>query len=169
MEFIYQTMAQPLKHKNGCDKAVEILLVEDSATDAELTIRVLKKNNLATNLIHVENGAEALDFIFGGGKFADRDLLEVPKVIFLDVKMPKVDGLEVLARIRSNEKTRCIPVVMLTSSRQDPDIEASYALGVNSYIVKPVDYDNFFKAVSDVGAYWLRLNQGPYVNSTTVS
>lgn len=114
---------------------------------------------MANHLIHVEDGAEALDFIFGGGKLGDRDLLVVPKVIFLDVKMPKVDGLEVLARIRSDEKTRRIPVVMLTSSRQDPDIEASYALGANSYIVKPVDYDNFFKAVSDVGGYWLRLNQ----------
>lgn len=162
-------MAQPSEHKNGCDSGVEILLVEHSAPDAELTIRVLKKNNMADNLIHVENGAEALDFISGGGKFADRDLLAVPKDIFLDVKMPKVDGLEVLARIRSDEKTKRIPVVMLTSSRQDPDIEASYALGENSYIVKPVDYVNFFKAVSDVGAYWLQLNQGSYVNSTTVT
>lgn len=162
-------MAQPLEHKNRRDKAVEILLVEDSATDAELTIRVLKKNNLANNLTHVENGAEALDFMFGGGKFVDRDLLVVPKVILLDVKMPKVDGLEVLSRIRSNENTKLIPVVMLTSSRQDPDIEASYALGVNSYIVKPVDYDIFFKTVSDVGAYWLRLNQPPHVTSITVS
>ena len=169
MEFTNQAMAQPLQQKNRCFKAVEILLVDDSATDAELTIRVLKKKNLANNLIHLQNGAEALDFIFGEGKFADRDVLLVPKVIFLDMKMPKVDGLEVLARIRSNEKTKRIPVVMLTSSRQDPDIEASYALGVNSYVVKPVDYDNFFEAVSDIGAYWLRLNQGPQIKSTAVS
>lgn len=169
MEFINQTMAQPSQHKYGCDKAVEILVVEDSATDAEPTIRVLKKNNMANNLIHVENGAGALDFMFGSGKFADRNLLEEPKFIFPDVKMPKVDGLEVLARIRSNEKTRRIPVAMLTSSRQDTDIEASYALGVNSHMVKPVDYDNLFKAVSDVSAYWRRLNQRPHVTSTTVS
>lgn len=147
------------------DEEVEILLVEDNASDAELTIRALKKKNLANKLIHLQNGAEALDFIFARGKYHGRDILNVPKVILLDLKMPKVNGLEVLATIREDDKTRRIPVVVLTSSNEDPDIDACYALGVNSYIVKPVDFDNFVRAVSELGFYWLLLNQVPHPNT----
>ena len=146
---------------------VEILLVEDNASDAELTIRALKKKNLANNLIHLKNGAEALDFVFARGSYSGRDPDKVPKVILLDLKMPKVDGLEVLAKIKQDVRTRTIPVVVLTSSKEDPDIAACYALGVNSYIVKPVDFDNFFKAVSELGFYWLLLNQVPNSNSNS--
>ena len=149
------------------DTEVEILLVEDSVSDAELTIRALKKQNLANNLIHLKNGADALDFIFATGAYAGRDPLKTPKVILLDLKMPKVDGVEVLRRIRDHERTRNIPVVVLTSSKQDPDISACYALGVNSYIVKPVEFDNFLKAVSELGFYWLLLNQVPPHPSNT--
>lgn len=146
------------------DDEVEILLVEDSTSDAELTIRALKKKNLANKLIHLKNGAEALDFIFGRGQYSERSVLKVPKVILLDLKMPKVNGLEVLAQIRADENTRTIPVVVLTSSKEDPDIDACYRLGVNSYIVKPVDFDNFMRAVSELGFYWLLLNQVPHSN-----
>lgn len=146
---------------------IEIVLVEDNASDAELTIRALKKKNLANNLIHLKNGAEALDFIFAQGSYAGRDPYKVPKVILLDLKMPKVDGLEVLAKIRADERTKKTPVVVLTSSKEDPDIEACYALGVNSYIVKPVEFDNFFQAVSELGLYWLLLNQVPQQGGST--
>lgn len=138
---------------------IEILLVEDNLSDAELTIRALKKKNLANRLIHLTNGAEALDFLFGKGKYSDRNVSNLPKVVLLDLKMPKIDGLEVLEKIRADQRTKTIPVVILTSSKEDPDIEASYALGANSYIVKPVEFDNFVKAVSDLGLYWLLLNQ----------
>ncbi len=111
--------------------------------------------------------AEALDFLFAKGAYSDRDPLKIPKVILLDLKMPKVDGLEVLAKIRGDERTKKIPVVVLTSSKEDPDIEACYALGVNSYIVKPVEFDNFFNAVSELGFYWLLLNQVPHQPNTT--
>lgn len=146
---------------------VEILLVEDSLSDAELTIRALKKKNLANNLIHLKNGAEALDFIFGQGAYSTRDISVVPKVILLDLKMPKVNGLEVLAALRADVRTKSIPVVVLTSSKEDPDVDACYALGVNSYIVKPVEFDKFFKAVSELGFYWLLLNQAPPKGKTT--
>ena len=149
------------------DNGVEILLVEDNSSDAELTIRALKKKNLANNLIHLKNGAEALDFIFAQGAYSNRDPDKAPKVILLDLKMPKVDGLEVLAKIRGDERTKKIPVVVLTSSKEDPDISACYALGVNSYIVKPVEFDKFLKAVSELGLYWLLLNQVPHNHSTT--
>lgn len=149
------------------DEEVEILLVEDNTSDAELTIRALKKKNLANSLIHLRNGAEALDFIFAKGEFSGRDPHKIPKVILLDLKMPKVNGLEVLEKIRKDERTKRIPVVVLTSSREDPDIDACYALGANSYIVKPVDFDNFVKAVSEMGFYWLLLNQVPDSNATT--
>ena len=146
------------------DEEVEILLVEDNLSDAELTIRALKKKNLANNLVHLKNGAEALDFIFAKGNFEGRDRNKMPKVILLDLKMPKVNGLEVLEKLRSDAHARKIPVVVLTSSNEDPDIEKCYSLGVNSYIVKPVDFDNFVKAVSDLGLYWLLLNQVPNLN-----
>lgn len=144
------------------ENRVEILLVEDNMSDAELTIRALKKQNLANNLIHLKNGAEALDFIFARGDYAARDAERFPKVILLDLKMPKINGIEVLKEIRANKKTRIIPVVVLTSSKEDPDIEACYALGANSYIVKPVEFDNFIKAVSELGLFWLLLNQAPH-------
>ena len=144
------------------DNGVEVLLVEDNLSDAELTIRALRKQNLANSLIHLKNGAEALDYIFARGDYSARDMHRTPKVILLDLKMPKVDGLEVLARIRADERTRNIPVVVLTSSKEDPDIQACYALGVNSYIVKPVEFDKFLRAVSELGFYWLLLNQVPH-------
>lgn len=154
-----------MNEKNG----IEILLVEDNMSDAELTIRALKKRNLANHLIHLKNGAEALDFIFARGVYEDRNPNMVPRVILLDLKMPKVNGLEVLAQIRKDERTKAIPVVVLTSSREDPDIEACYALGVNSYIVKPVEFEKFMKAVSELGFYWLLLNQAPQQDTKIVS
>jgi two-component system response regulator len=133
---------------------VEILLVEDNASDAELTLRALKQRNLA-NQVHVcRDGAEAMDFFSGGTG-------PVPKVILLDLKLPKVDGLEVLRRLKLDGRTKSIPIVVLTSSREEPDIERAYALGANSYIVKPVDFEAFARAVSDVGLYWLLLNHPP--------
>ena len=140
---------------------VEILLVEDNPNDAELTIRALKKHNLANNLVHVKDGAEALEFIFATGHYAHRNISNGPKVILLDLKLPKVDGLDVLRKIKSDERTKIFPVVVLTSSKEERDIVESYKLGVNSYIVKPVDFDKFLTAVSDLGLYWMLLNQGP--------
>jgi len=140
---------------------VEILLIEDNMNDAEMTIRALKKNNIANKLIHLKDGAQALDFLFGKGQFEGRDLSKKPKLILLDLKMPKVDGLEVLGNIKADERTKTIPVVVLTSSKEHPDIERCYQLGVNSYIVKPVEFDSFLKAVSDLGLYWMLLNQSP--------
>ena len=140
---------------------VEVLLVEDNMHDAEMTIRSLKKVNLANNLVHVKDGEEALDFIFGQGKFAGRDIVNGPKVILLDIKMPKVDGIEVLRRLKSDDATKTIPVVIMTSSKEEQDVISSYKLGVNSYVVKPVDFEGFAKAVSQLGLYWLLTNQPP--------
>ena len=139
----------------------DILLVEDNPQDAELTIRSLRKRNLANHLVVVEDGEEALEYLFCRGRFAERDVNHLPKVVLLDLKLPKVSGLEVLRELKANEHTRLIPVVVLTSSRQDPDIEAAYALGANSYVVKPVDFDAFADAVSSLGLYWLLINQPP--------
>ncbi|MES2378882.1 MAG: response regulator [Bacteroidota bacterium] len=141
--------------------AVEILLVEDNIHDAELTIRALKKVNLSNNLVHVKDGEEALDFVFARGEYAGRDITQPPKVILLDIKMPKVDGIEVLRQIKLDANTKAIPVVIMTSSREEQDIINSYNLGVNSYIVKPVNFEAFAKAVSDLGLYWLIINQPP--------
>jgi two-component system response regulator len=141
------------------NEKVEVLLVEDNPHDAEMTIRALKKANLANKLIHVKDGAEALDFIFARGPFADREIENKPKVILLDIKMPKVDGIEVLRQIKSNDVTKAIPVVIMTSSKEEQDIITSYNLGVNSYVVKPVDFEGFAKAVSELGFYWLITNQ----------
>ncbi len=140
---------------------IEILLVEDNMSDAELTIRALKKNNLANKLVHLKDGAEALDFIFAQGQFSERKVENGPKVILLDLKMPKINGIEVLKKIKADERTKKIPVVVLTSSKEDPDIQECYRLGVNSYVVKPVDFEAFIKAVSELGFYWMLLNQAP--------
>jgi two-component system, response regulator len=146
---------------------IEILLVEDNMDDAEMTIRALKKVHLTNKLVHLENGGEALDFLFAKGKFENRELTNKLKVIFLDIKMPGIDGIEVLRRIKSNETTRNIPVVVMTSSGEDKDIIESYNLGVNSYVVKPVHFENFAKAVSELGFYWLLTNKTPGSFSTS--
>ena len=138
---------------------IEILFVEDSADDAALTIRALKKGGVTNKLHHVINGAEALDFLYCKGEFATRSAQEFPKLILLDLKMPKISGLQVLEKIKSDPNLKSIPVVMLTSSNEGPDIEKCFALGANSYIVKPVDSDNFFKTVKEIGLYWLLLSQ----------
>lgn len=143
------------------DNAVEILLVEDNPQDAEMAIRALKKNNLANNLIHVKDGEEALDFIFAKGIYSDRKGKSNPKVILLDLKLPKVGGLEILKEVKSNPNTKTIPVVILTSSKEESDMVESYKLGVNSYIVKPVDFDKFINCIKELGMYWLVVNQLP--------
>ncbi len=140
---------------------VEILLVEDNPTDAELAIMALQERNLANKLVWVKDGAEALDFIFASGVYADRQSATTPKVVLLDLRLPKVDGLEVLRRLKADERTRRIPVVVVTSSKEDRDVLASYDLGVNSYISKPVDFDEFAKVVSEMGFYWLLINRPP--------
>ncbi len=141
--------------------AVEILLVEDNPNDVELTLRALQKHNLANKVLVVKDGAEALEFIFSSGAYADRSIKTGPKLILLDLKLPKVDGLEVLRKIKSDERTKIIPVVVLTSSREEQDVVESYRLGVNSYIFKPVEFDKFTEAVSQLGLYWLLLNNPP--------
>jgi two-component system response regulator len=140
---------------------VEILLVEDNADDAEMAIHALRKKNLANKLIHLQDGEEALDFLFGTGKFAGRDVTLRPRLILLDLKMPKVDGMQVLAKVKSNDATKKIPVVILTSSKEDPDLSKCYELGANSYIVKPVEFDSFNNAVTELGMYWMLLNHPP--------
>lgn len=139
--------------------SLEILLVEDNANDAELTLLAFQEAHIANQVKVVRDGAEALDFLFCTGQYKERRMDERPKVILLDLKLPKIDGLKVLERIKSEPKTRSIPVVILTSSREDPDIQESYRLGANSYIVKPVDFLQFSEAVQELGFYWLLLNQ----------
>ena len=141
---------------------VEILLVEDNPTDAELAIRALRKNNLANNLVWVKDGAEALDFLFGKGVYADRKTNINLHVILLDLRLPKVDGLEVLRIIKNDDHTKNIPVVVLTSSKEDRDITQSYHLGVNSFISKPVEFEEFVKVVTQLGMYWLLVNH-PFI------
>ena len=145
------------------DRTVEILLVEDNPNDVELALHALKKNNIANRIEVVRDGAEALEFIFATGAYASRSIEHAPKVILLDLKLPKVDGLEVLRQIKADPRTRAIPVVVLTSSREERDIVESYNLGVNSYIVKPVDFEQFTEAVHTLGLYWLLLNQPPAI------
>jgi two-component system response regulator len=140
---------------------VDILLVEDNPQDVELTIRALKKHNITNRLIVLEDGAEAMDFIFCRGKYEQRGIANHPKVILLDVKLPKVSGLEVLRAIKGDERTRMIPIVMVTSSRQDPDIKTAYECGANSYVVKPLDFNAFVEAMSQLGLYWLLVNKAP--------
>ena len=141
---------------------VDVLLVEDNIDDAELAIRELRKHKVGNNLLHVKDGEEALDFIFGTGKFTGlRNIQYLPKVILLDIQMPKVNGMEVLEKIKADERTKAIPVVILTSSNQSPDIKKCYNLGVNSYIVKPVDFENYSKTIRELGLYWLLSNRPP--------
>ena len=145
--------------------AIEILLVEDSPEDLELTLRSLQKSKLSNRIEIARDGAEALDFIFCEGPHAGRRIEDTPKVILLDLKLPKVDGLEVLRRIKTDPRTKSIPVVVLTSSREQKDVVESYRLGVNSYIVKPVNFEGFIAAVQDLGMYWLLLNQSPKLDA----
>ncbi len=139
----------------------EILLVEDNPNDVELTLRALQKQNLATKVFVVKDGAEALDFIYATGVYANRKIDNLPKVILLDLKLPKVDGIDVLRKIKSDPRTKHAPVVVLTSSQEDRDVLETYKLGANSYIVKPVDFSNFVHAVSELGIYWGLLNKTP--------
>ena len=138
-----------------------ILLVEDNPDDEALTLRALKKNNIGNELVVVRDGAEALDFIFCQGAYAERNPRDMPQVILLDLKLPKIDGLEVLRRIRANENTKLLPVVILTSSKEEEDRLKGYSLGANSYVQKPVDFDQFIGAVRQLGLYWLVLNEAP--------
>jgi two-component system response regulator len=140
---------------------IEVLLVEDNPCDAEMTIRTLRKRNLVNQIVHVKDGQEALDWLFGTGAYAGRDPNQHPKVVLLDLKLPKVDGVEVLRALRADARTRLIPVVVMTSSLEDRDLVETYKLGVNSYVVKPVDFDAFSAAVAELGHYWLLTNQKP--------
>jgi CheY-like chemotaxis protein len=141
--------------------AVEILLVEDNPQHVELTLRALGKYNLANHVLVAKDGAEALEFIFATGPYSQRRIENGPKVILLDLKLPKVDGLEVLRRIKSDERTKAIPVVVVTTSEQEQDVVESYKLGANSYIVKPVSFEKFVQAVAELGFYWMLLNKPP--------
>jgi two-component system response regulator len=140
---------------------IEILLAEDNERDAEMTLRGLRKHNLSNRVHRVKDGAEALDFLFCTGAYADRGQEDLPKLILLDLKMPKVDGIEVLRRIKSEERTRALPVVMMTSSNEERDVVESYRLGVNSYIVKPIEFAGFAEVVAKIGFYWVLSNRVP--------
>jgi two-component system, response regulator len=160
-----QASAEPLTE---CDpggltlmKDKTILLVEDNPDDELLTLRALKKNDIRNEVVVVRDGAEALDYLFGTGSYAGRDMSVMPAVILLDLKLPKIDGLEVLRRLRSNDQTQLLPVVILTSSKEEQDLLTSYKLGANSYIRKPVDFTAFIEAIRELGLYWLVLNESP--------
>jgi CheY-like chemotaxis protein len=140
---------------------IEILFVEDSLDDAMLTLRAFKKSGFVNTVHHVKDGAEALDFIYAREEYATRNVKNHPKLILLDLKMPKMSGMEVLERIKSDPEFKSIPIVILTSSKEDPDIQQCYALGANSYIVKPVESENFFQVIKDIGMYWMVLSQLP--------
>ncbi|MBN9690902.1 MAG: response regulator [Verrucomicrobia bacterium] len=140
---------------------VEVLLVEDNPRDAEMTLRSLRRRHLANHVVHVKDGQEALDWLNATGNYVDRDCSQNPKLVLLDLKLPKVDGLEVLRSLRASPRTRLIPVVILTSSREDKDVIEGYELGVNSYVVKPLDFDKFSTAVAELGQYWLLVNETP--------
>lgn len=141
---------------------IEILFVEDNMDDAALTLRALKKGGLTNTIFHVKDGAEAFDFMYCKGVYASRNMAEPLKLILLDLKMPKVSGLEVLEKLKSDPAFKTIPVVILTSSKEDPDIKRCYELGANSYIVKPVESDNFFQTIKDLSFYWMISNQPPH-------
>lgn len=140
---------------------VEILLVEDNPNDAELTIRGLRKNKIANSILHISDGAEALDFFFATGKYEGRNMRVVPKIVILDLKLPKVSGIEILQKVKSDERTKSIPIVVLTSSKEERDVVESYKYGANSYIVKPVDFNKFIEAIKNLGLYWLLINEPP--------
>jgi CheY-like chemotaxis protein len=148
-----------MKEERMADREVEILLVEDNETDLELALRALRKVNLANKVLAVRDGAQALDYLFATGEFAGRNGAVHPRVVLLDLKLPKVDGIEVLRRIREDERTALVPVVVLTSSAEESDRIATYELGVNSFIVKPVEFDSFSRAVTEIGMYWMLLNR----------
>lgn len=139
--------------------AVEILIVEDNPRDSELTLRALKKHNLANNVLVAEDGVEALDFLFCRGKYEKRKISQSPKVVLLDLKLPKISGLEVLKAIKEDKQISRIPVVVVTSSKEEPDVKEAYRLGANSFVVKPVDFDQFINAMSNLGLYWLLINE----------
>ena len=143
------------------DQPTEVLLVEDNPNDVELTLRAFKKNNLVNKVHVVTDGAQALDFVFCTGAYSDRNIKNPPKVVILDLKLPKLDGKEVLRRIKSDERTKAIPVVIMTSSQEESDVCESYHLGANSYIVKPVDFKKFATTIADLGSYWLFINKLP--------
>ena len=140
-------------------ETADILIAEDNPNDAMLTIRSLKQHNLANRLVHVSDGQAAIDYLFANGAYSERDPLDLPKVVLLDLKLPKLNGLEVLSLIRGDPRTKFLPVVILTSSQEESDLIESYKLGANSYIVKPVEFENFSKAIYEVGLYWLLLNK----------
>jgi len=142
-----------------------ILLVEDNPDDVTLTERALKKSHILNKLIVTKDGAEALDFIFGTGTYSDRDMSIMPEVVLLDLKLPKIDGLEVLKQIRSDQRTKLLPVVILTSSKEEKDLINGYTLGANSYIRKPVNFNQLVEAIRQLGLYWLVLNEAPPVNN----
>ncbi len=139
----------------------EILLVEDNPDDVELTLRAFRKSKIANEIVVAHDGVEALDYLFATGQHAGRDNRTLPQLVLLDLKLPRIDGLQVLERIRANPKTKLLPVVILTSSTEEPDLKTGYRLGANSYIRKPVDFQEFVVAVSRIGLYWLLLNQPP--------
>jgi two-component system response regulator len=141
-----------------------ILLVEDNPDDVALTMRAFRKNNIANDIVVTRDGAEALDYLFGQGAYADRDTSDTPRIILLDLKLPKLSGLEVLARLRADERTRLTPVVILTSSKEEQDLIIGYKSGANSYVRKPVDFNNFVEAVRTIGLYWLLINEAPHQN-----
>ena len=143
------------------ESAVEVLIVEDNPQDLELTLRALRRSHLANNIVSVGDGEEALDFLFARGRYSGRSGHDVPRVVFLDLKLPKVDGLEVLRAMRSDPRTKTVPVVIITSSAEERDRIATYDVGANSYVVKPIEFDSFTKTMSDVGFYWLAINRGP--------
>ena len=145
-------------HTNGDT----ILLVEDNPDDVELTLRAFRKNNIANDVVIARDGAEALDYLFGTGAYADRDANDMPRIILLDLKMPKVDGLQVLERLRADERTELTPVVILTSSKEEQDLVSGYKSGANSYVRKPVDFNQFTEAVRQIGLYWLLINEAPH-------
>jgi DNA-binding response OmpR family regulator len=148
--------------EKNMDTRKEVLLVEDNENDAELTLRALRRQNMNENVMHLRDGEEALDYIFGKGVFTNRDKNVLPRFVILDIKLPRKSGLDVLKEIRSNRNTRCMPVIMLTSSNEDKDKVESYKNGANSYVVKPVDFDKFMKDIEKVGNYWFSLNKQPY-------
>lgn len=139
--------------------AVEIVLIEDNPNDAELTIRGLRKNKITNSILHISDGAEALDFFFAKGKYEGRNTSLVPRIVILDLKLPKVNGIEILQKVKSDERTKSIPIVVLTSSKEERDVVESYKYGANSYIVKPVDFNKFIEAIKNLGLYWLLLNE----------